>query len=124
MFIEYNANPHKKRVGDCVIRAIAKATGMSWDKTYTEITMQGFKMYDMPSSNAVWGDYLLENGYSVHSIPNTCPHCYSVKQFCEDFPEGTFIVATGTHVLCVIDGDYYDTWDSGDEIPIYYFRKE
>ena len=62
MYVEYNANPQKKRVGDCVIRAISKATGMSWEKTYTEICLQGFRMCDMPSSNSVWGEYLRENG--------------------------------------------------------------
>ena len=41
-----------------------------------------------------------------------------------DNPEGKYLLATGTHVVTVIDGDYYDTWDSGDEIPIYYFTKE
>lgn len=124
MYIEYNANPMNRRVGDCVIRAIAKASGQNWDRVYTDIAMQGFLMYDMPSSNAVWGTYLTDNGYEVHSIPNSCPDCYSIRQFCEDFPKGTYIVATGTHVLTIIDGDYFDTWDSGDEIPIYYFRKE
>jgi len=124
MFVEYNANPKHKRVGDCVIRAISKASGMSWEKTYTEIALKGFMMYDMPSSNAVWGKYLTEHGYEYATLPNTCPDCYSVIEFCEDFPTGTYIVATGTHVLTVIDGDYYDTWDSGDEIPVYYFRKE
>ena len=27
------------------------------------------------------------------------------------------------HVVAVIDGNYYDTWDSGDKIPIYYWYK-
>jgi len=34
------------------------------------------------------------------------------------------ILATGTHVIAVGDGNYYDTWDSGQEVPIYYWRKE
>lgn len=122
-FIQYNANPRSNRVGDCVIRAISKVTGMSWEKTYTEIALKGFSMYDMPSSNAVWGRYLIDNGYKMLTIPNFCPDCYTVIEFCEDHPEGSYLVATGTHVLAVIDGDYYDTWDSGDEIPIYYFTK-
>ena len=24
----------------------------------------------------------------------------------------------------VVDGNYLDTWDSGDETPLYYFKKE
>ena len=29
-----------------------------------------------------------------------------------------------SNAVGVIDGDYYDTWDSGNEIPIFYWRKE
>lgn len=124
MFIYYNANPKKNRVGDCVIRAISKATGMDWEKTYTEIVLKGYEMYDMPSSNAVWGTYLTQHGFTRNQLPYTCPDCYSIKQFCEDYPKGNYIVGTGTHVVAVLDGRYYDTWDSGDEIPAYYFKKE
>lgn len=123
-FIFYNANPIQNRVGDCVIRAISKATGMDWGETYGEIVLQGFMMHDMPSSNAVWGTYLTENGFEKRMLPSSCPQCYSIREFCIDYPYGTYIVATGTHVVAVVDGDYYDTWDSGDEIPIYYFKKE
>ena len=28
------------------------------------------------------------------------------------------------HVVCVKDGNYYDTWQSGDEVPIYAWVKE
>lgn len=81
-------------------------------------------MYDMPSSNEVWGAYLKSIGYKKYVIPNTCPDCYTVRDFCNDNPTGRFLLATGSHVIAVIDGDYYDTWDSGDEVPVYYFTKE
>jgi len=81
-------------------------------------------MYDMPSSNEVWGEYLKSKGYNKYIIPNSCPKCYSVRQFCEDHPKGRYLLATGSHVIAVINGDYLDTWNSGDEVPIYYFTKE
>lgn len=81
-------------------------------------------MKDMPSSNAVWGEYLKRNGFTRHIIPDTCPSCYTVGAFCEDHPYGAYMLATGTHVVAVIDGNYIDTWDSGNEIPIYYWKKE
>lgn len=81
-------------------------------------------MHDMPSSNAVWGAYLIDLGYKRYVIPNVCPACFTIRQFCELHPKGKYLLATGTHVVTVIDGDYYDTWDSGDEVPVYYFTKE
>lgn len=54
MFKEKNLNPSGKRTGDCVVRAIAYATGSTWERTYLELTMEGYEKRDMPSSNAVW----------------------------------------------------------------------
>ena len=34
-WIEYNPNPRRNRVGDCAIRAIAKATDQDWEMAYT-----------------------------------------------------------------------------------------
>ena len=123
-YIHENPNPVKNLVGDCVIRGISILTDKSWEFTYIEVVVQGYNMYDMPSSNEVWGAYLKSRGYVKKIIPNTCPECYTIKEFCQDHPHGRYLMATGTHVVAVINGDYYDTWDSGDEIPIYYFTKE
>lgn len=77
----------------------------------------------MPSSNAVWNAYLLDQGFVKRTIPDTCPECYRVTDFCWDYPYGEYLIATGTHVIAVIDGNYYDTWDSGDEVPIYFYER-
>ena len=124
MFKRYNANPANKNTIDCTIRAISTATGKSWRSVFAGICAEGFESFDMPSSNAVWGRYLRKNGYTRMIIPNTCPDCYTIADFCNDHPYGTYILATGTHVVAVIDGNYYDTWDSGNEIPIFYWQKE
>lgn len=122
-YVFYNPNPSGKRVGDCVIRAIAKLTGRTWEEAYVAVTAQGFTAHDMPSSNAVWGEYLRSIGYVRNILPNTCPDCYTVKAFCAEHPRGAYLLATGTHAVTAIDGNYYDAWDSGDETPIYYFSK-
>lgn len=119
-----NLNPFGKHVGDCVVRALSLALDQDWDTTYLELMSQGFSMKDMPSSNAVWGQYLKNKGYKRYVIPDECPDCYTVDEFCMDNPQGVYILGTGTHVVTVKDGSYYDTWDSGREIPLYYFEKE
>lgn len=123
-FIQYNPNPDGNRVGDCTIRAISKLLTQDWNTTYIELCLQGYILKDMPSSNNIWGSYLTSKGYIRQIIPSNCPDCYTVKQFTEEHPQGAFLLATGSHVVTVIDGNYYDSWDSGDEIPIYLFRKE
>lgn len=124
MWKEYNPNPAAKRVGDCTVRAITKATGKDWDKVYAGIILHGYSLCDMPSANHVWGAYLRSSGFIRHVIPNDCPDCYTVADFCRDHPNGTYILAIEGHVVAVDHGDWYDTWDSGDEIPIYYWEKK
>ena len=123
-YIKFNPNPNKIQVGDCVIRALSLATQSDWETTYIKLLIQGLKMADMPSSNHVWGKYLINNGFRKYPIPDFCPNCYTIKDFCRDNPRGLFVLATGTHVVTAVDGNYYDSWDSGNEIPIYYFKKE
>lgn len=126
MFIYYNPNPDKKTVGDCVIRALTLAfpDHNSWENIYADLTMLGHFEHDMPNSNSVWGLYLTMNGYVREIIPDTCPDCYTINDFANEHPYGTYILATGSHVVGVVNGNYYDTSDSGREVPIYYFRKE
>lgn len=81
-------------------------------------------MHDMPSSDNVWGAQLRDEGFTRYIVPNSCPYCYTVKDFCSDNSEGVYVLGTGTHAVAVIDGDYYDAWDSGDKVPLFYWRKE
>lgn len=123
-WIKYNANPIKKSVGDCTVRALSKSMSLTWETVYTGIALHGFMMRDMPSSNAVWGSYLKKNGYKRKPISNDCPDCYTVKDFCEDHPIGNYVLGTGTHVVAVMDGNYYDVWDSGGETVAYFYERE
>lgn len=124
MYCFYNANPSAARVGDCTVRAISKATGQSWEETFLGLCLKGLLLHDMPSANHVWGSYLEDLGFKRRIIPDTCPRCYTVRQFAAENPEGAFVLAISGHVVAVINGNYFDTWDSGDEVPLYYWEKE
>lgn len=123
MWIQYNPNPFGLRVGDCVIRAISKALDKPWEDTYIELCVQGFMMGDIASSNAVWGAYLRHKRFKRCTVED-CPDCYTVEDFCQDHPNGVYVVGTGSHAVAVVDGRYYDAWESGRETAVYYFEKE
>lgn len=124
MFIMYNPNPHGLHVGDCTVRALSKALNKDWHSIYLDLVLEGYMLSDMPSANRVWGSYLKKKGFKREVVPDNCSTCYTLKNFCENYRQGTYIVAMTSHVACVCDGDYYDTWDSGEEIPIYYWKME
>lgn len=124
MWVFYNPNPKGARVGDCAIRAVSKALNLTWEEAYFLIMAKAFSMYDMPSSNAVWGEVLREHGFKRRVIPTACPDCYSVKDFCRDNPQGVYVLGASGHVVTAENGIYFDTWDSGDEIVIYFWFKE
>lgn len=124
-----NLNPLSKNTGDCVVRAIAYATNQTWDDTFWGIAEEGFLRAEMPSWNANWWSYLEKQGFKRHIIPDTCPDCYTVRDFCRDHPYGTYVLAIPSssrgvgHVIAVRSGNYMDTWDSGSEIPLVYWEK-
>lgn len=124
MWIQFNNNPAGRQVGDCSIRAVSKALGVDWETAYVMVTMNGFSMGDMPSSDSVWGATLRKNGFYRKSIPDTCPDCYTAKDFCEDHPDGTYVLGFGGHVATVVDGNLFDSWDSSNEIPQFFWYKK
>lgn len=124
MYIELNINPDRKQTGDCVIRSIGAVIDKEWDDVFLDLMAKSFQMKEMPSQNNVWGSYLHDLGFKKHVIPDSCPDCYTVNDFTRDHPQGRYVVGTGSHAVAVIDGNHYDVWDSGEEIPVYYFEKE
>ena len=124
MWIRCNPNPLGRQTGDCVIRAIAIATGQSWRDTYRELCKVGEIECDMPSSNFVWGVYLRQRGAKQFLLPESCPSCITVRAFAERYPEGIYVIGTGEHAVTVIDGNWYDSWNSEGEIPTYFWKVE
>ena len=124
MWIKCNPNPLGKQTGDCVVRAIAIATGQSWRDTYRELCKVGEIECDMPSSNFVWGVYLRRRGAKQFLLPESCPSCITVRAFAQRYPEGVYVIGTGDHAVTVIDGNWYDSWNSEGEIPTYFWKVE
>ena len=120
----YNPHPFKNRIGDCAIRALAKALNQSWEKTYIDLVIDGFIRYDLPNADIVWGRHLIKNGFHRKLIPDDGFGDYTVEDFANDHPKGTFVLSMpGKHVVTLVDSVLYDTWDSRKEVPSFYFTK-
>lgn len=124
MYRFFNPNPRRRKTEDCYIRAVCAALNIDWDAAYTLCTAEGFREKDVPHSNAVWGAVLRANGYTKRTLDNACPDCITVAEFAASHPRGVYVVGLQTHVVTVIDGDWLDIFDSGDEIPLYIWHKE
>ena len=124
MWVPFNPNPLKKSVGDCVVRVLCKVLERGWVYVFIMLCIECLVQFDMPSSNAVWGTVLKHNSFRKHLIPDSCPDCYTIRDFAQDHPYGIYAVGTGSHVVAIVDGDYFDSWDSGSETVTFYWRKE
>ena len=121
MYSYANPNPLGLTTSDCVVRALSILLNQSWDKTYTDLCLTGFSMGMMPSTNAVHQQYLKQHGFEMQLLPSNCPNCITIKEFSELYPKGRFFLATGDHVVALIDGTYFDIFDSATDIVTYYF---
>lgn len=122
MWINVNPNPKRRNGTDCVIRAICFAFGMSWYEVYDGLCEVGRADCDWPSNDDIWGHYLLMRGCTPVVLPKKCPRCMRIAEFADRYPKGTYIIGTGNHAVAVIDGDYFDSWNSGNEIASFFWK--
>lgn len=122
MWRQYNPNPTGNKAGDCAVRAICKATGKPWEEVYIEICMRGLMYGDWGSNNSVWGSYLRDMGFVREPVP--CDRDCTVESFAAEHPKGTYILALSGHTVTIENGDWFDSWDSGQCVPIFYWIKK
>lgn len=123
MWIYANPNPCRQEEPDCVVRAIAIATDQSWKKVHRDLCQLSCEKCTMPSVNWLWGLYLKRKGFQKFLLPDECPACVTVKDFARMYPEGTYVVGTGTHAVAVINGNWYDAWNSADETLTFFYER-
>ena len=117
----YEPNPERTGAIDCATRAISKALDISWEKAYAMLSVNGFLMGNDPAGDEIWGSVLRQHGFRRRLVPDTCPDCYTVAEFAEDHPEGTYVVKSDNHVATIVNGTLFDSWPSGQKVVIYYW---
>ena len=111
---EYNPNPKKKNVGDCSLRAYCAAFGWTWEEAFersSEIAKDEAIMMDTHKTceKVMEGEgYILDEEFKKSKRQDL-----TVNEFALTHPYGTYFLNTHGHLLCVKDGEYWDSWDSG-----------
>lgn len=118
-----NTNPDGNDSEDCTVRAISLFLNKPWEDVYWDLSIEGFIMKRILVEDLVWSRYLEKQGCNFSRIPNECPMCYTVSQFAKEHNYGRYLLKVKSHVVCVSNGYYYDTWDSGNEIVLYYWYR-
>lgn len=110
--------------GDCAVRAICKATGKKWLKVFDELIIYARKEQDMPDNSNVYSKYIKNLGFEWVGIKvEKGKKRPTVKVLCKTLPKGTYIVRVNRHLVTIVDGCYYDTWDSGDKCVYGYYAR-
>lgn len=113
LFEYTNPNPSgSKNRADCVIRAIAIATGKDWLSVYDELCEVGREVFDTPNSGTVEKAYLDKIAERETVIVNK--KRTTAKQLAQRKDGHTYIVAQANHLVAVKDGKVRDTWDSSN----------
>lgn len=121
-FRKYDAGvvdrPKNAPKGDCQVRALATATGMSWMECWELLyehqakikscdfqLVRGLRDKDLVSDVTILRqiDFPAKKG-TARMTPN---------QFCKKHKKGRFILRLAHHVVAVKDGVFYDLWDCG-----------
>lgn len=116
----FNPNPCGRIVGDCAVRAIAKALNMDWCQAYSILASFAFNMCDMPNADSVWGAVLRKHGFVRVNLPEGT----RLEDIAAAYPDMICVVGFGGHVATLMHGTLYDAWDSSYETPIYMWIKE
>lgn len=124
-WVKYQPNPKNNNTGDCSIRAYCKAENLEWDDAYDMATKLGKEMSMICDDHKVVDKILIETfGYKYVKGEKGAKK-RTVNEFAIEHPKGKYILWVHAHVVTLIDGYYYDSWDSGNrKLNGYYIKDE
>lgn len=112
IFTYENVNPKNRITGDCEIRAIAKATKLSWNKVVQSLADIGIETGCSPFVVNAYGLFLERKGFKKRPQPRHLDNTkYTLREFILEHPKGRYVINMPHHVTVVVDGKNYDIWD-------------
>lgn len=121
-FSYYQPNDHV--CGDCGIRAVSGALGISWHAALDKLVEKAHLLTEAPGSTDTIGAVLEDNGFKWVAIDvKNGGKRPTVHEFMKD-RSGTYVLRVSNHVVCGIDGQYKDIWDCGYKCLYGYWMKK
>lgn len=123
-FINYNINPKHKKTGDCSIRAVAVATGLTWEQAYEGLANSGLKCKTAMNDVEAINDFLTSIGFIEGKIKvHKGEKRPTVDSFAKEHPNWYSVLRVANHITCCGKGNYVDIWDCGDYSVYKYWYK-
>lgn len=124
-YIKSNPHPTGKKIGDCVVRALAYANNKKWIDVFTELCEIGKELYEMPNSNKTYETYLERHGWVKQKMPkHNNGRRMKLSEFVSQNPEMSFVANVVKHCAYIEKGTLLDTWDCGHKcVGNYYIKK-
>lgn len=119
-FVKVNENPNDNLVGDCVIRALTTASGKSWEEVFEGLCAIAYEKKHMPNEDEVWKEYATTIGFEYKAMPKVKKGEKRpiASEIAKQLGSGSYILRLARHLVASVDGNYYDSWDSGRK-PVY-----
>jgi hypothetical protein len=112
--IKSNPHPTGKKIGDCVVRAIAIAENKKWIEIYKELCAIGSELFDMPNSKNVLEEYLKRHNWKKQPMPKDNGRRIKLQDWAEA-KDGLFIASVVKHLTVVENNTLLDTWNCGNK---------
>ncbi len=105
-YVEESAGSPPNEKNDCTVRALAIATGSTYNKAYMLLCNAGRKH----NKGFVIEKFLKKHcsylGHCFHKLPFRKP--ITIQKFIQKYPEGIFYIKIRGHVFVIKDGTVYD----------------
>lgn len=115
---EYNPNPKGKNIGDCTLRAYCAAFDISWEEAFdvaSEIAKENGSLIQYVAEKVLVDHFgcTLDDKYNKKVVKQK--DRITVAEFATTHPYGIYILHMRNHLVTLRNGEYWDSWDSGDK---------
>lgn len=129
----YNANTRDSNVGDCVKRSLSVAFRMDYDEVSRELNKIKRDIGGSAFNNLRVVDQFLGRRNITTWTMMPAGVRPTVEVFADEHSIGTFLLLSGNpkeaqfrgitnHMVCIVDGVIYDSWDSRNEVVVRFVK--